>query len=265
MKTNFHLKSKPRGVNKLKIIAVVSLLCLLLFVSYFFRNGMRNFAYTVSRPVWSSSGFVTSGLKSFGSYFVTKNSLSKNNMALQDQIASLELKLVDYDAVQKQNEELKILINRPGTKDKVFSRVISKPPFSPYDTIVIDVGSTDGFVPGDRVYTSANVIIGSITEATSHTSLVTLYSSGGQKQEVVNMRTGATFELSGMGDANFRVEVPKDADIVWGDVFEKPSLNSAVVGSVYYIDTNSQSSFKNIYVRVPGNVYETKWVYVEKQ
>jgi hypothetical protein len=60
------------------------------------------------------------------------------------------------------------------------------------------------------------------------------------------------------------VEVPKDADILWGDVFEYPNLKTSVVGSVYYVDQSAQSSFKTIYIRVPGNIFQTKWVMVEK-
>ena len=108
------------------------------------------------------------------------------------------------------------------------------------------------------------VVIGTITKVTPRSSLVTLFSSGSQKQELVLERTGTTYELVGQGGANLSVEVPKDADVLWGDIFVYPGLTSSVVGSVYYIDVNAQSSFKTVYVRIPGNVFDSRWVYVEK-
>ena len=93
---------------------------------------------------------------------------------------------------------------------------------------------------------------------------MTLFSSSNQKQESVVLRTGASFEIFGKGGSNFQMEVPKDTDIIWGDVFEHPGLTTSVIGTVYYIDSNSQSSFKTIFMRVPGNVFDAKWVFVEK-
>jgi cell shape-determining protein MreC len=262
---NFPLKSRPKGQHRIKIISIVVLFCFLSLSAFLFPNTLRNIIYSVAKPIWTAGDFVTNSFKSVGGYFVSKNNLSKQNLSLQDQVSSLELKVIDYDTLQKQNEELKNLLGRTGAPNGILSRVLSKPPSSPYDTLIIDVGESNGISKGDKVYLSANIIVGLVTNVTPHTSLVTLFSSSGQKTESVLLRTGTTYEISGEGGANFHIEVPKDADIIWGDVFEYPSLTSSVMGSVYYIDSNSQSSFKTVYIRIPGNVFQSKWVFVERQ
>ncbi len=70
--------------------------------------------------------------------------------------------------------------------------------------------------------------------------------------------------LSGAGGGNITLEVPKDTDVLWGDVFVYPGIAPSVLGSVYYIDNNSQSAFKTVYIRVPGNLFSAQWVFVEK-
>ena len=224
----------------------------------------RTIGYAVARPVWFvREGFLTS-VESVKNFFIFKKSLVAQNASLATEVETLQLKENDYDLLKNENQELKNLLGRRSTETQMLARVLSKPPQSPYDTLVLDVGSTDGVVVGDKVYLSGDVILGLVTAVTPHTSLVTLFSSSSQKEELVLERTGASFEVTGAGQANLEVATPKDTDVLWGDSFVYPSLSPAVVGSVYYIDTTSQSSFKTIYIRIPGNVFAAKWVFVEK-
>jgi hypothetical protein len=116
---------------------------------------------------------------------------------------------------------------------------------------------------GAKVYLSQSIALGVISSVGSHNSVVKLYSSSGTKQEAISDRTDASFEIEGYGGANFKIEVPKDTDILLEDLFTLPS-NGTILGEVYYIDSNTQSSFKTIHLRIPGNVFQTKWVFVEK-
>ncbi len=261
---NFPLKSKFRDGNKLKTIFVAVFFCLLFLLTYFFPQGVKNVFYFVSRPVFASRNFVANSVKNKIGYFAFKNDLIKKNIQLEDELTSYKLKEIDYNIVLKENEELKNLMGRSGTSNKVLSKILSKPPISPYDVFLIDVGLSNGFAKGDKVYLSGNIIIGTIVLVTTKTSLITLFSNGGQRQEATNTRTGTTYELTGRGGMNFQLEVPKEADIILGDVFEYPLLSPSIIGSVYYIDTNSQSSFKTIFLKIPGNVFSSKWVFVEK-
>ena len=103
-----------------------------------------------------------------------------------------------------------------------------------------------------------------ITSLTQDTGIVSLFSSSGVKQQGILSRTGSSYTLEGNGGANFKLEVPKDTDVLWGDVFLYPGTEQSVVASVYYIDTDSQSSFKTIYLRIPGNVFATRSVFIER-
>ncbi len=261
---NYLLKSKPEHKQRGKIISVIVLFCLLISFNYLFPNFIRTTFLTISRPLWIIRGVISNPLSNIKDYFVSKDSLIVENISLKEDITNLRLKEIDYEVLSKEFEDLKNQLNRKENLSRIVSRVLSKPPISPYDTLIIDVGSSDGIFIGNRVYLSDNIVIGLVKNVTPHTSLVELFSNGDREQEVTLSRTGTSFVLKGLGGANLELEVPKDTDIVLGDIFLYPKFTPAVIGSVYYIDANSQSSFKKIYVRVSGNVFSAKYVFIEK-
>ncbi len=262
---NYPLKSKPRRESRGKLIVAGVLFCVLAVCAYVFPNGLRTAMYTISRPVWLVRDTIASSASSIKNFFVFKNTLIIRTASLEEELSTLKLKQADYEIVVKENEELKNQLGRTKDATRVIARVLSKPPQSPYDTLIIDIGSKEGVTKGDKVFLAGNVILGFVTDITPHSSVVSLFSTGSQKQSAVLERTGATYELMGKGGANLQVEVPRDADILWGDTFVYPDLSPAIIGTVYFIDTTSQSSLKTIFLRIPGNVFENKWVFVEKR
>lgn len=260
---NFPLKSKPKR-SYVKPVALGVVCVVLAAALYFFPTGVRQMFYTLARPVWIAGDAVGGSGTGIGNFFRFKKNLIQQNQMLLEQITALELKETDYDNLVRENAELKSLLGRPESAHRTLARVLSKPPRSPYDSIVIDVGSDDGVVRGSKVYLAGNVIIGQITDVTPRTSLVSMFSSGSAKEDAVLERTGATFQLSGSGSANFVLEVPKDTDILWGDTFVYPALSQGVMASIYYVESNPQSSFKKVYARIPGSVFQAQWVFVEK-
>src|SRR3990167_4340613 len=221
--------NKPKWSYPWKTIIVVSVFILLSLLAYLFPNILRNVSHGISRPLWSVSSTLSKSFTKIKNFFVLKTTLINQNLTLTDEISALKLKEIDYDI------------------------------------LVIDAGERDAIGLGDKVYLSDTILIGIITSITPESSLVKLFSTSDYKQEAILFRTGTSFELVGRGGANLELLVPKDTDIIWGDIFMYPGLSTSVIASVYYIDTNSQSSFKTIYLRIPGNVFSTRFVFVEKR
>jgi cell shape-determining protein MreC len=261
---NYLLKSKPKGGNKGKLLSIAAAYILLSLVGFFFGASFRRFAWATARPVWAAGTLIASPFSSIWGYVHFKGTLVRENLALQEENADLRVKQTGYDALLLENETLKSELGRAGSSPKVLSAILSSPPRSPYDTLVVDLGSSDGILQGSKVFAGDNLIVGLVTTVTPHTSLVALFSGEGQKQEAIVARTGASFVLSGKGGQNFELLVPKDADIVWGDTFVYPGLSQSVIATVYYIDTDSQSSFKTAYLRIPTNIFAEKYVFLEK-
>ncbi len=261
---NFHLKSKPKSRYGLKTILVSVFVLFLLLLSVFFPSFTTNVLHTAVKPFWFAKNKSVVVSNYFFNFFSFNSSLIKENAKLEEELNNLRMTKIDYETLLEENEELRVGYGMDSVGGKIISNILSKPPQSPFDTFVIDASANSGIAVGDRVYVSDTIIVGTVAEVTSKTSIVRLLSNGGQESEVVSSRTGGNFVIKGSGGSNFSIEVPKDTDIVWGDVFLYPGSTSSVVATVYYVDSSSQSSFKTVHLRFPVNVFQSKRVFVLK-
>ncbi len=261
---SFLLKSKPKKGFDYRILLGLVFFLVLLLLSIFFPKFSRSISHNAMRPLWALKEKSVNFTYYIGNFFVWKSTLIKENLKLQEEISVYKLNKIDYDLLLKENEELKESVGRNVSTNRTFSKVLSKPPQSPFDTFVVDVGSALGVAVGNKVYISDSIILGLVFETTENTSIIKMFSSGDQNTESVSSRTGANFVLEGTGGDNFKVVVPKETDILWGDSFLYPGLNDSVMAVVYYVDSNSQSSFKTVHLRMPGNVFQVKSVFIEK-
>lgn len=260
---NYLLKSKPKRNFDFKYLTVLGVFVLLFGLSFFFPGFFRTVSHQALKPFWVLKEKTTYSFRYVVTYLKFQNFLTKENADLKEQLALLRLSQTEYEALQKENDELKNAVGENNLDRKIMANVLSKPPQSAFDTFVIDKGDQDGVVLGKTVYLSNDIILGEIVSVTGKTSVLKLFSGSGEVTEATNSRTGANFVLKGEGGSNFTVEVPKDADIIWGDNFTFPA-DGPILATVSFVDTSSQSSFKNIYLKVPGNILQIKRVFVEK-
>jgi len=206
----------------------------------------------------SSSGF-------FG-FFSRSSTLRRENEKLRDELYALRVREVQFNQMQTEYMDLKTFLgDSASTSVKSFNtlaRVLSKPPFTPYDSFVVDKGTLAGVSIGNLVYANEGLVIGRVTKVTSNASFVTLFSSGGEAQEFLVSRTGVSLSVTGKGGGNFEIYVPKDFDIKVGDSLTEPSYDVGIVAEVYAVDETSQNSFKRVYARVPKAIFRSKSVLI---
>lgn len=259
---NFLLKSKPKRTYDVKILIILGVFGFFLLLSYLFPVFFKSTAQVAMKPLWYFKE-KTGTTFSFATDFISfKSSLIKENEILKDEVGRLRLNRIDYDLLFKENEELKAMLGMKKSEMKLVTNVLSKPPQSPFDTLVLSSGKDSGIEVGDKVYISDSIIVGEISDVYDQTSIAKLYSTGGLKTEVIVSRTGESFVITGAGGENFTLEVPKDTDILWGDTFIYPGNDDYILATVYYVDTNSQSSFKTINMRIAGGMNKLKRVFV---
>lgn len=259
---SYPLKSKSKNNYDPKLVVVGVVFVLLLLLSIFFPAFLRSTTQMAMKPLWFFKD-KTGDTFSFVTNFVGfKSSLIKENEMLKDELGTLRLTKMDYDTLFKENEELKAMVGMKKSNMRVMANVLSKPPQSPFDTLVVGSGKNSGIEIGNKVYVSDSIIIGQISDASDETAVVKLFSTGGEKNEVVLSRTGQSFVIVGNGGQNFSLEIPKDTDIVWGDSLVLLGSSDFVVATVYYVDTSSQSSFKTVHMKVPSSINSLKRVFI---
>ncbi|MFA5934875.1 MAG: rod shape-determining protein MreC [Candidatus Paceibacterota bacterium] len=206
---------------------------------------------------------ISNSILNNGLLLSSKKSLIKENEVLKEQISKGEKDRIIFDLVKKENEELKDILNRKSNKNNyVLGSVLIKPFLSPYDTLIIDVGSSDGIKIGSKVLADGNSFIGYVSEVYSNTSKVVLYSSYGEKIPVLIGQNNIEKEALGIGAGNFKVEMPRESDVKEGDTIIIPSVSSNIFGVVEKVQFKATDSFQNVLFKSPVNISELKWVEV---
>lgn len=258
----------PNNRNKNKVKKVIYLFILLLFFVIvffsfkFYSESISRSLNVITYPVWKAKSFIVSKIDNNIYFFKSKKDLLNENIILKDKLKNFEVQSLIYANVLLENQDLKSYLGRSEQEDNIFAVVLSKPPISPYDSLIIDVGENYNLNKGDFVITLENLIIGKVEEVYSKTSKVSLFSSSGLKFQAENMRNSVPLEVSGRGGGNFISTVPEEADFEVGDVIIVLDLNIFVLGTVLEIENDPTSSFKNLYIKSPVNIFKLRNIIV---
>lgn len=236
-------------------------------VLFYFRTGIFNgFAYVshkVFRPVLVFGNNIGVKFQSLTSFFISKNSLLKENENLKFQLDEARATMANYASVLAENYSLKEIFGRKNEKDfMILSAILSKPNKSPYDTLIIDIGIEEGIKKGDMVFGLGNVPIGLVSDVFPNSSKVILFSNAGEKTQVA---IGNVFmEVVGRGGGNFEMIMPRDFVLIKGDQVVLPGIYPYVLGIIETIISDPRDPFQKALLVSPVNVQELKFVQVEK-
>ncbi len=154
-------------------------------------------------------------------------------------------------------------LNTPDSTE-VLGVILSRPPRTPYDSLVIDIGEDEGLMEGDLVYADRDYIIGQIGEVRSSTSVVKLYSSPDQKIDVLIGSSTTPVVAEGRGGGNFYIKIPKNIVINEGDQIVAPGIREHVFGTAERVDTDEGEAYSHVYFKLPVNIYSLHYVQVKK-
>jgi len=202
------------------------------------------------------------GAAAFG-VFTSKNSVETENTSLKNKLAEVQVAVDRDKLLVQENSDLKELLGRHSNSSAILATVLVKPPFSLYDTVVLDVGSSDMVSAGDTVLALGLVPIGTVITVYPHTSTIQLFSSSGQKVQVmIGKNIQATADAQGGG--NFLVKLPKGTEVVQGDPISAPGIGADIFGHVENIETTENDPF--IYARfsLPVNMSELHFLQIER-
>ena len=217
----------------------------------------------VTSTIWKSESTTLKGVSRLASLVRSKYSLVVENEGLRREIASRDASALLLDTVKKENGELKTLLGREHAGRDVLGLVLSRPPLTFYDTLIVDVGTSDGIAIGDKVYAQGEVLIGDVSEVFAKTARVSLFSTPGRALQVVMGSSTVQAQATGRGGGNFEARLPVDVKVAEGDVITFPHIRSHVFGVVEKIIVDSTDSLQTILFKAPVNMHEQRFVEVE--
>ena len=227
-------------------------------------NPLRVPANLLAGSVLRFEKSIASRAELFADLLRSKRSLAEENAALRQKNAEQENLAVVNKALHKENLDLKSLLGRTESQNRILASVLSKPNTSPYDTLIIDVGTNNGVHVGDRVVALGDFIIGFVSNVYTTTAQVTFYSSPGQKTQVLIGDAGIGATAEGRGGNNFAAELPRDANVAKGDIVILASFDTQVFAVVESVLSNSTDAFETVLFKNPVNIFTIDWVQVIK-
>lgn len=260
---NYLLKSssfEDRKKNARKrVFYTATVLVILLFVLA--TGPVRRAVFSISEPVWQAENSIFNS--SFFQYFKTKQSLIDDKVALEQKLFMAGNLLALNQTLQTENDNLKDLLGRKEIKQKtVLATVLVKPPQTPYDSLIIDIGSDNNIKIGDKVMANANIYIGEVSEVMPSSAKVTLYSTPGRRLSVIISASSVTAEAVGVGGGNFNIQLPREVEVKEGDVITIPSITTNVFGIVEKVNFKDTDSFQTVLFKSPVNISELGFVEV---
>jgi len=205
---------------------------------------------------------ITTGqsITTFFSLFSSNASLKNRNNQLEQELLAKDASLADQEILVKENADFKSMLHFKNETGNILARVMSKPPFTPYDVFVVDIGEESGVVVGNRVMIG-QIYIGTVTSVSSDSSLVTLLSTSENVSEAYIGDEALPVTLNGRGGGNFETTLPLGSKIKEGDlVVSYYSRTPYQMGKVSKIIDNEDNTFMTVLITLPFNLYSLSHV-----
>ncbi len=241
------------------------LVCGAVFLFFFYRDAVEKIVTAPLAPLERIGKFSTDTFLNFIETVKSKRSLIAENNALREQYSAQSIALLDRNALAEENSELKHMLGRTLRRDTVLAAVLQKPPVSPYDTLLIDIGKDENISEGDEVIAGNSFSIGVIDAVFPHEAKVLLLSAPGKTTNVLVGGKHLLTAAVGKGGGNFEVRLPRDARVVVGDAVLLPGLSNSPLGAVAEIRVRPTDTFQTILFRLPVNLFELRHVSVVRR
>ena len=229
MKVNYLPKNRLRRPYLRRILVLVAIFISGAVVFSFFDAAI----ISIVSPIWKAKNIITTGS--------------------------------EIPSILKEQTQENILLELVGRKQKanmVVASVLTRPPQTPYDVIVIDAGLNESITIGSEVSLPEGPILGVVSEVFSKSAKVKLFSASGEETNAVLERNNVPVILIGIGGGNFRLALPRDIAIEKGDRILSSDIASRPLATVEEISVRPTDSFKEVLAKSPTNIFALRFVFV---
>lgn len=265
--------------GKFKVLAVVALILIGLMIRTAVSGGLASFTAdalsVIVSPVQKLSSNVSGFFDGLAGNVVNFSTLKSENQKLKKQISDYQSKLVNYDEILRENQQLEavndIKKENPDFKLKPAS-VISREAEQWYSSFTIDRGSLDGVAMHDPVITSDNDLVGEVMHVYAHTAVVATVLDPSVYIGVIVSDTGDTGQAHGdlslYKKDTFKVMyISKDSAVSQGDIVVTTGTSGVFpknlkVGTVTSVGTEENGASLSAVCKPMASPSNVKSVYV---
>ena len=217
------------------------------------------------RPFWQVSTSIRNTLGKNSERIKSKKALIAENEQLKTTIAEKDAFLAQYPLVLHENTELKALLGRKIIQtETIVGTILVKPNRSPYDTIILDIGSGDNVDVGARIFAHGKIYIGDVVATTLHTATVALLSTADKTTQVNVDMSNTTLDLIGNGGGSFEMTLPKGFVFKEGMEVTSLGLTAYPIAIAEKVISDARDPIQKVLLRSLVNIQEVRFVQVEK-
>lgn len=217
-------------------------------VLVFAKEILGSVASVITAPVFSVRHYIETSAGTVPVFFRSQRDLLAQIRDLEFQIQNGEGASAVQKYLERENEELRKLSSGTTTSPVILAGVVARPPFTPYDTLIIDRGEADGIVRYAPVYIGEHQAAGYVREVSKRNALVTLFSSPDAEATVYVFGPNIFTQAYGEGGGVVRISVPQGMSVAEGDVVLLPGLDAGVLGTVDYVESMPTEPEQRAYV-----------------
>ncbi len=247
---NFLVKTKGNSLHKYsegkkgRYIAWIVVAFLVLVLA---KNVIQTASATLINSLYFVRHYVETSSATIPVFIRSRIELLDTIRELEQQLLSRQGSNESLARVLEENNELRELLSASSSK-KILAGVIARPPYTPYDTIVLDRGSDDGVAVHAPVYYGAGMALGYVRAVTAHSALVTLFSSPGVETTVYVYGAQVFTTAYGEGGGIVRISVPQGIPLEVGKPVILPSIDTGVLGTIHEIQSIPSEPEQHAYV-----------------
>lgn len=138
--------------------------------------------------------------------------------------------------------------------------LITRPPTSPYDILVLSSGSENGVSVGMEVFGKGEVPLGIISSVSENFSRATLFSSPGMIINGWIGRDSLPLIVKGDGGGAMSASIARSANVEVGDIVFAPGPGMLPIGSVVRVDSDPTSISVVLRIMPTINLFSLSWV-----
>ena len=262
MKMNYLIKNNKRNDDrKNKITLGIIVVVFLSVIAASFLSGIFS---RFGSLVWRSEKAFSQSIRSTVDLFRSKEVLLTENKELKEHLQTMIIDTLAVDIARQENKELKEILGRDESRISMLASVLRTPPFSPYDTFILDIGKNKEVEVGNYVFVGGNNLVGEIVEVNNTSSKAQLLSSPGKKTPVLVGPKSVAVEAVGRGAGNFEIILSREISVQKGDSIVVPDIHSMLLGVVGQVDLGPAKTFQRVLFASPVNIQDVRWVTVAK-
>lgn len=245
------MKARSGVSRRVEYIAVLAVFVLIILSAIGAQSFVRNLYSSIRAPYDDSAEYA--GLSRDALIARIKN------LEAEKRARGFESALISN--LMDENRELKRNLGARIEEGGIAGRVISRPPQTVFDTLLINIGSREGVEVHDLV-TYSSAYLGTVTEVSENTALVELASTPGAKNDVILGEPRAVTIANGMGGGAYELTVSKDVRVNIQDPVLLAENESLIMGLVRHIEADPASTVQRVYFSSPVSFSDLTYVNV---